>query len=221
MHLVSPASFQGDWRLEGQFPGLISMDMRLLSAGGSQSNGPVFRISGPAGTAQLTLPVSAGPSAAHWQTLVVPLDPAIWTVSGTWPELLANVTYFDLDAEFINGDETSGYDNIRLLLPRAETIPSGEIRGAKWNDLDGNGVQDAGEAGLEGWTVFLDADGDSVLDTGETSTSTGADASYSFGNLAPGTYIVAEVSQDGWTQTFPGGADITSSLWPNGGLPSM
>jgi len=30
--------------------------------------------------------------------------------------------------------------------------PTGEIRGIKWNDLDGNGEQDPGELGLQGWS---------------------------------------------------------------------
>jgi hypothetical protein len=56
-----------------------------------------------------------------------------------------------------------------------------------------------------GWTVYLDADGNGQLGTGETSTTTATDGSYSFGGLADGTDNVAEVQQLGWQQTSPSG----------------
>jgi len=77
------------------------------------------------------------------------------------------------------------------------------IRGTKFHDLDANGTRDAGEPGLAGWTIFLDADGDGVLDPAETSTLTGPDGSYAFYGLPAGTYTVAEVLPHGWKQTFP------------------
>jgi len=44
--------------------------------------------------------------------------------------------------------------------------PPGEIRGVKFHDLNGDGIRDANEPGLEGWTIFLDRDGNGVLDEG-------------------------------------------------------
>jgi protocatechuate 3,4-dioxygenase beta subunit len=84
------------------------------------------------------------------------------------------------------------------------------IRGVKWNDLDGEGidgrgVKDPWEPGLEGWTIFLDANEDGILDPGEQSTPTGADGSYLFYDLEPGTYRIAEVlKEEGWEATWPG-----------------
>ncbi len=80
----------------------------------------------------------------------------------------------------------------------------GEIQGIKWKDTDGDGIKDASEAGLAGWTIFLDSDTDGILDPGETFTTTGVNGEYSFKNLAPDTYTVAEVVKQGWTQTSPG-----------------
>lgn len=40
----------------------------------------------------------------------------------------------------------------------------GEIRGTKWHDVDGDGVRDAGEPGLPGWTVYLDENNNGRLD---------------------------------------------------------
>ena len=79
------------------------------------------------------------------------------------------------------------------------------ISGQVFNDLNANGLKDTGESGQSGWTVYLDADGNGQLGTGETSTTTAADGSYSFNGLAAGTYTVAEVQQSGWQQTSPAG----------------
>ena len=80
------------------------------------------------------------------------------------------------------------------------------ISGTVFNDLNANGLKDGGEAGQSGWTVYLDADGNGQLGTGETSAVTAANGSYSFDGLAPGTYTVAEVQQLGWQQTSPVGS---------------
>ncbi|MBW3543204.1 MAG: pre-peptidase C-terminal domain-containing protein, partial [Planctomycetes bacterium] len=78
-----------------------------------------------------------------------------------------------------------------------------EIHGSKWHDLDGDGQWDTGEPGLGGWTVYLDQNRNGRRDAGERSTTTDASGSYSFRNLAPGTYIVGEVHQPGWFQSSP------------------
>ena len=85
-----------------------------------------------------------------------------------------------------------------------------EIRGMKWHDLDGNGVKDAGETGLQGWTIYLDTNTNGQLDNGEISTITDTNGNYQFTNLRPGIYTVAEVQQPGWKQTFPG-VNITTT----------
>ena len=46
----------------------------------------------------------------------------------------------------------------------------GAIFGAKFEDLNGDGVRDANEPGLEGWRIFLDADGDGEFDGSQTIT---------------------------------------------------
>jgi hypothetical protein len=79
----------------------------------------------------------------------------------------------------------------------------GSISGMKFEDSDGDGTRDVGERGIEGWTIFLDANGNGALDAGERSTLTDALGYYSFVNLLPGRYTVAELQREGWTQTSP------------------
>jgi hypothetical protein len=88
----------------------------------------------------------------------------------------------------------------------------GSIHGIKYHDLNGNGQRDRGEPGIEGWTIFLDRDNDGNLDRGERATKTMADnprtinrdesGMYSF-DIAPGSYVVAEVPNKNWLPTAP------------------
>lgn len=72
---------------------------------------------------------------------------------------------------------------------------TGTISGAKFWDVNGNSVWNAGEPGLSGWTFNLAG--------GPTTGSqvTGTNGVYTFANVLPGTYSVTEVLQSGWTQT--------------------
>ncbi|MFQ5440376.1 MAG: hypothetical protein ACE5DL_02830 [Nitrosopumilaceae archaeon] len=85
----------------------------------------------------------------------------------------------------------------------------GEIRGQKYEDLNGNGQWDKGEPDLEGWVIFLDQNDNGLLDDGEKSTVTHRDypegpAHYEFEELLIGDYTVCEVIPENWAQTQPG-----------------
>jgi uncharacterized repeat protein (TIGR01451 family) len=72
------------------------------------------------------------------------------------------------------------------------------VSGAKFNDLNGNGVRNTGEPGLANWTIKI------TDSSGNTQTTTTDSAgNYSFTVPAPGTYTISEVVQTGWTQTAP------------------
>jgi large repetitive protein len=82
-----------------------------------------------------------------------------------------------------------------------------------WADLNGDGVKDAGEAGIGGVTVQLysDINGDGIVNGTDAllgTTTTDSAGLYSFGNVLPGQYTVKTVPGTspivGLTQTNPG-----------------
>ncbi len=73
------------------------------------------------------------------------------------------------------------------------------VSGEVFNDINGNGVLDPGDPGLQGWTVDLyDSAGDLLA-----TTTTDVNGNYSFSDLGPGTYTVEEEIMPGWVQTAP------------------
>ncbi|TAK64539.1 MAG: T9SS type A sorting domain-containing protein, partial [Bacteroidetes bacterium] len=73
-----------------------------------------------------------------------------------------------------------------------------------------NGVKDSTEPGLEHWLIKL-YDSSRDLAMVDTTDSSGF---YSFQDLAAGTYTIREVQQDGWIQTHPRTADLSTGVPP-------
>ncbi|OPF17872.1 hemolysin [Microcystis aeruginosa KW] len=86
---------------------------------------------------------------------------------------------------------------------RDTATPLGSIEGSKWEDLNANGIWEAAEKALAGWTIYIDSVANGTLDPWELSTVTDANGKYSFTNLGPGEYAIREVNQTGWLQTSP------------------
>ena len=150
------------------------------------------------------------------------------------------IPYFNSVAFNNNEFETSDSILLDLLLPKDDTYfikinassaedtgeyklfgynfqaVGGSISGVKWKDLNGNGVREANEPGLEGQIIYLDQNQNGKLETGETFTVTDASGDYTFTDLDPGVYTVAEVLQPGSKQTFPtssGSAASSNGVW--------
>ncbi|MBB3210084.1 glutamine cyclotransferase [Rhodopirellula rubra] len=76
------------------------------------------------------------------------------------------------------------------------------LAGVITDDVNANGVADAGEQPLSGATVYLDANRNGIFDAGEVSTVTDAQGAYSF-EVAAGDYVVRQVTS----------ADLVSQAW--------
>jgi hypothetical protein len=87
-------------------------------------------------------------------------------------------------------------------------IRPASIAGVTFNDLNGNGVQDGGEVGEPGFTVFIDGNANDVLDPGEAFTVSGAGGAYLLASLQAGTYRIRQVEPPEWNQTTPNPADV-------------
>ncbi|MGB7159291.1 MAG: SdrD B-like domain-containing protein [Tepidisphaeraceae bacterium] len=88
------------------------------------------------------------------------------------------------------------------------------ITGTVFMDANKDGGKDAAEPGLSAWRVFVDADGDGVLDDDETSVLTDATGRYAIGTLAGGTHQIRVVQQTGYRRTSPAAGYRAVSLFP-------
>jgi hypothetical protein len=98
-------------------------------------------------------------------------------------------------------------------VTNSKNLRLGEIRGTKYEDKNGDGkLKDNNRRRLSGWTIYIDKNNNSVLDPNESSTVTDNHGRYRFSNLPVGTYIIREVGQAGWIQTYPLGGSYTVVL---------
>ena len=93
-------------------------------------------------------------------------------------------------------------------------VPTGEIRGTKWDDINMDGVHDLNEPGLEGWVMFIDENRNRKREPDERFVITDENGDYVFENMRPGTYTIAERPKPGWEQTFPGEDGATTTTEP-------
>jgi hypothetical protein len=155
------------------------------------------------GVALVEIFAQDGDQLSLWQTQVA--DQAALDTSGS--------AYFDgieghTYSFFCIAIDRAGNREPMPSTPDATTTirpPSGEIHGSVFHDLNSNHSWDSTEPPLAGWTVFLDQNHNGMLDPGEVSTTTDASGAYAFTGLPAGSYTVAEVLQNGWVQTYPGG----------------
>ncbi|MCL5028104.1 MAG: SpaA isopeptide-forming pilin-related protein [Bacteroidetes bacterium] len=93
----------------------------------------------------------------------------------------------------------AGQNVLNIDFGNKQQLP-GSICGMKFNDLNGNGIND-NEPGLSGWIIELTYSGvNGGITLRDTTDSNGE---YCFNNLAVATYTITEVNKLGWTQTAP------------------
>lgn len=105
----------------------------------------------------------------------------------------------------VDNDRTSRA-NFLAADVRATT---GDIVGTVFQDENRDGVRAGPEPRLAGWTVWLDADGDGVRDSGERATVTDDRGRYEFVAVTPGDVTVRVELPGGWQQ-WAAGPEIVS-----------
>jgi VCBS repeat-containing protein len=130
---------------------------------------------------------------------VIQVVPTGWEVASLHSENYSVRVYSGLDTRC---PDFANYD--------AALAPPASVSGVVWDDQDGNGIRnyDAGadrflEPGLAGWTVFLDANRNHLLDAGEQQVTTDADGKYTLSAVPIGTALIGEVLLTGWNATAP------------------
>ncbi|MDB5322134.1 MAG: Cna B-type [Phycisphaerales bacterium] len=138
-------------------------------------------------------------------------------IQPTWKQTLP-LTNAAITANVVGGVDTSNrnFGDTPIVLPPPPPPPpsGGSIAGLLFNDANANGIRDIGETPLGGWTVFLDADKDGILDTGELRVITPSTGVYAFNKLPAGAYRIREIFPAGWRSTTSSGfldATITSN----------
>jgi len=113
-------------------------------------------------------------------------------------------------------------NNVSITVPASGAatanfgdLQKGTISGVVYNDLNGDGVQQASEPGIGGVTVELKDSGGTVIAT----ITTAGDGSYLFRNIAAGEYTMVETAPADYTSTFPADKQQPITL-PSGGAAS-
>jgi LPXTG-site transpeptidase (sortase) family protein len=126
------------------------------------------------------------------------------SVTPTATGSLANTATVDPNTLIAESDETN---NTGANTVTVSASPVGSIAGTVWVDTNGNGVMDAGETSrISGVTISLytdpDGDGDPTSDGTLVSTKiTASDGTYSFTGLSPANYVVIETDPAGYIST--------------------
>jgi len=145
------------------------------------------------------------------RTYTVQVAPANFNPGGALESLFPTVDY-TADG---NGDnqrtQTVGNANV-LTYDFGYKAKSGILGDTVWYDANSNGLQDAGEPGLNGVTVYLagDMDNDGIAEiklTATTTTTAGLRGQYLFDNLPVGSFTVTVDPS-----TLPGGTTQTYDL---------
>jgi len=109
----APVKFLGDWSSATNNDTLRADIFLHQVSGGYVSSNFVFRISGPG--CQASGITSPTPVSDVWTSYKISLNPADWNmISGTWIDLVNEVTELMVTVEYINGDEYNRLDNISL-----------------------------------------------------------------------------------------------------------
>jgi hypothetical protein len=88
----------------------------------------------------------------------------------------------------------------------------GTKEGTKYEDTDADGSIADETKTLQGWTIYVDYDGDGVNDADEPDDVTDINGDYKITGIVPGTWRVKEVGQANWTCSYPNAGTETAPV---------
>ena len=86
----------------------------------------------------------------------------------------------------------------------SQIIAKGSVSGLVFNDLNKNGIMEATEPKLPGWTVSITSIANPQANATAVSDTTG---NFSIAGLCDGSYTLKQTTQSGWVQTLPANTD--------------
>ncbi|HNU35851.1 MAG TPA: SdrD B-like domain-containing protein, partial [Methanomassiliicoccales archaeon] len=102
-------------------------------------------------------------------------------------------------------DIASG-DHEEVVFLNTEMV---SICGYKYEDMDGDGILEAGDTGIAGWTIYLFEGTVEEDEKPIATTVTNCSGGYCFTGLPAGTYTVIEEAREGWYNTTLGEVEVT------------
>ena len=106
----------------------------------------------------------------------------------------------------LNGGDGGVGNDTACVDPTGDTVTNGENvvgRGNGGSSISGFVTADGTNAGVSGETIYLDANNNSRIDSGELQTTTGSDGSYFFSLGPAGHCIIRQILTNGRTQSSP------------------
>ncbi len=164
------------------------------------------------GGATITLVVGDGTNTTTSYTATVASD-GTWSISGIDVSALADGTL----TYTATAEDAAGNTSQATRTATKSTVSNGSLSGIVYVDLNGSGAQDANEPGLAGVMLTLSGVDTQGNPLPSQTTVTASDGSYSFSNLAPGTYSItklqpAKLTSGSSTAGTLGGTAATNSI---------
>ncbi len=88
----------------------------------------------------------------------------------------------------------------------------GEATGLSWQDTSRNGQRDAGEPGLAGRQIYVDANNNGVWDTNESMATTDALGAYRLTPIPTGQQRIREILPTNWGPTTPANSTFVKTF---------